>query len=515
MGGGILHFELAGKPCLGFDTGLSDKAFAQAKMAQFLSRAGFIVYPPEVGAPARIEPWQASGVTELETTMVIWGPDVPGETLDKIIGAGPLGPDSAAGDASRDAALTALRYWIRARRLLAEEERCPPWPAGALVVGDSGTYPPGTVFFPPEQLVRRTIEAGGDTVWLEGAERWTHPDLTGSEADAFTAGALLYRIFGGAPPYPANDIDTVRQDIRDGVTVPLRLVTPELNEDLAILIACAIAPISYYTKQQKSRFPAKRPDLEALAQAAGETGNAPLSGTEALSGGAGGFFRTLTGAERAKIEQEREQFKKRTEVTVKTTRFVRRNNAIILGALAAAVIVGAIIFSTVRQRMAMFNTRGLTPVEVVETFYTSFNTLDHATMEACVVKKAGKEDINMVTNIFVFSRVRQAYQYDDITISPELWLEQGGQPTTQMVFGVSELDIAAVDTDDRDGEVSYRASYRLWGANTGDTGDDPRALEPGMELTPVLPQGMALTDEVRLVLSKGAWRIAEIRREVR
>jgi hypothetical protein len=146
---------------------------------------------------------------------------------------------------------------------------------------------------------------------------------------------------------------------------------------------------------------------------------------------------------------------------------------------------------------------------VVETFYGSFNTLDHTTMEACVINKAGKSDIDLVTNVFVISRMRQSYDFADGTISPEVWLERGGQPTIQIIFGVSELKLTAVDADDRDGEVSYRVSYRLWGSEP----EGEEAVELTAEITPVLPQGTALTDEVRLVRYRDAWRIAEIQRE--
>ena len=65
----IYHFELEGKRVLGFDTGLSALAFAQAKMAQAITDRGFIVIP-EGG----VETWKASGVAELpgdgRTTMV-------------------------------------------------------------------------------------------------------------------------------------------------------------------------------------------------------------------------------------------------------------------------------------------------------------------------------------------------------------------------------------------------------------------------------------------------------------
>jgi hypothetical protein len=81
-------------------------AFAQAKMAQFITQTGSIVYPE-----GRIETWQAEGVTEIagesgEGTMVIQGPFFPGECLDSVL------RDSG----RREESLDAVRFWFQALR---------------------------------------------------------------------------------------------------------------------------------------------------------------------------------------------------------------------------------------------------------------------------------------------------------------------------------------------------------------------------------------------------------------
>ena len=55
----IFGFEREGQRFLGFDTGLDDQAFAQAKMAQFITRKGFVVFPG-----GKIDTWKAEGVIE-------------------------------------------------------------------------------------------------------------------------------------------------------------------------------------------------------------------------------------------------------------------------------------------------------------------------------------------------------------------------------------------------------------------------------------------------------------------
>ncbi|MDR2185208.1 MAG: hypothetical protein LBO80_06015, partial [Treponema sp.] len=152
----IFYPEVNGRPVLGFDTALDAQSFAQAKMAAFLTQQGTIVFPG-----GRVETWQAQGVAELARnpgapqTMVIWGPFFPGERLTGII----------SDPGRRDEALDALRYWLRARPLVEGAGFLSP--AGVLVVTErtgreaGAGFPPGTLLFPPERLVKRCLEAEG------------------------------------------------------------------------------------------------------------------------------------------------------------------------------------------------------------------------------------------------------------------------------------------------------------------------------------------------------------------
>ena len=78
-------------------------------------------------------------------------------------------------------------------------------------------------------------------------------------------------------------------------------------------------------------------------------------------------------------------------------------------------MVGAGVGSILKGVLAPRVTRGFTPREVVQAFYSSMNKLDQMTMGACVIDGAGKGEINEVTNLYVISRgihrVRGEIQY--------------------------------------------------------------------------------------------------------
>ncbi|MDR3191461.1 MAG: hypothetical protein LBT87_00165 [Treponema sp.] len=521
----IIHLEVEGKAALGFDTGLSSQAFAQAKFAQSIVQEGRVVYPD-----GKIENWQASGVLEYKNgespTMVIWGPAFPGERLDLL----------AADPARRDEALEALRYWMAAR---SGEDKGPGAngylvPAGALVVTaarQTPRFPRGTLLFSPERLAVRCLQAEGEDRWREGAESLINPEL-GGEAAVFTAGALLYRILTGQAPFPNRNIDLLHQDIREGVFLPARFAAPGLDEDLAKLMDRAMAglpaPGSAKTRSVrtgsvrnsptggigsgKAGSVTGRPDLGELAAAIGPAG----------SGGAALFFRPLDEETQERLAEERAQLEKKRKLTVNTRRFVIRNSAILGGSLAALVALLLVAYSIIAGRKDLPTTRGMEPLQVIEAYYNAFGELDHTMMDACVINKAGKRDIEMVTNFFVLSRVRQAYEYvPDIMLPAQKWRDQGSPLTKSQVFGVTDLDIRQTGGDERADQVQYRASYTLWIPAESDSSADPDTRDgPSAGANPAaeaeqgsLPRGYPITDELTMVRRKGDWRISGLERE--
>jgi hypothetical protein len=504
----ILHLEIGGGRRLGFDTGLSPQAFAQAKLAQFITQEGSIVLPN-----GRVLLWQPGGAEELRGSMVVWGPNFEGERLDQL-----LGPAALASPEARHKALWALGRWIAAY-----PQGKSLWPAGVLVVPASledGPYPTGTVLFPPEGLRLRVVQAEGEDVWINGGESLVCRDLEGEAAASFTAGAMLYRVLvsekippgeaAPALPFPARDKDLLHQDMREGIFLPLRLAAPGLDPVAADLADRALAG---------SKPPVSRPSLEAFTKVLEKTGGTAL-------------FRELDGGELEKLREERRRFEKKRKLTVGARRFVVRNTAVLAGIGAALVIVSLVVNSMIASRRDRPTTAGMDSRQVVEAYYGAFGKMDHTLMEACVLKKAGKGDIDMVARYFVTSRVRQAYEYTAESVIPaQDWFEMGAPPTGVPIFGVSDLSVARTAGNDADEELRYRAEYILWipgpgedneegpapiiavpgPAQPADSGLPPGAAAAGPEEF-IPPRGYPFIDELTLVLHKGDWRISNITR---
>ena len=473
----IFNFELDGKTVLGFDTGLNAQAFAQARIARYITSPGTIVYPD-----GKTENWQPGGTVEYESTstIVIWGSNFPGEELLELIND----------DNRKEEALNALRYWLKARMIAEEknpaESDAPfPGPKGAFFVSKEKqeTYPMGTVFLPPIWLLKRTLEADGAEAKLE-AERWTHPDLEGSKSISFSAGAMLYRILSGAPPFPRETEAELRQDIREAVFIPPNLASPGIDPEMSDLIARSMCRVAQDAEA------GIRPSPDFINGFIGPPGSKPVSG----------WRRSLNEEEISKIRAEHEQYSKRSALKVKTRRFVIRNTAIIAGSAIIAIILILSVRSFVRGRADLPTTKGMTPIEVAEAYYGAFDDLNHVLMEACVIGKAGKQDITMIMNFFVITKVRQAYEYGEgLMIRAQEWIDSGRPEIDRTVFGITDFSVRVLSEDGKN--ANLEVNYILW-APGSDTGDE--------EMTIQQVSGRVTKDYLTLTFQKDAWRIAEI-----
>jgi len=482
MGRQIFLFDVEGRKALGFDTGLDSRAFARAKFAQFITEPGLIVSLDEANSSGNF--WKASGVVEyseaetVEATMVVWGPPFNGERLDLLLHD----------NEKREAALVAIRLWIQAVLALGKEPPigAPPlWPCAALIGGSQQNE----IFFAPPSLAWHCLMTKESN---QINNRYVQPDLNGMNAAAFTAAAMLYQVFAGSPAFPAVDEITLHEDMREGNFLPIRLAVPGLDERLAALIQDALGQ-----NVKKGGLPNGTRLLEGFLAILQPDLPAPIPS----------FVRPLAEADKLSIEKEKNQYLKTTNASVNTRRFVKRNAAILLGSFAAVVIALLIANSIIRNRSAL-STAGMEPVQVVESYYNSFGALDHQRMDACVYKGVGKDDINLVMNLYIFSKVRQAYEMNarPLIISASDWLERGGGQVNLQVFGVTDLQIA------KNSEARYRVDYTLWVPD--EAVDRPEteqnAAREAVEFPP--PQAFRYTDFVTLVQKKGNWRISEIQR---
>jgi len=483
--------DVNGNQSVCFDTRLDPRAFARTKMSQSLIEKGYIVFPD-----GSHEEWKASGVIEINGNMRVWGPLFKGERLDLLIEDNSILTRQATQKSYQTTALQAVVFWARAKMFLGDIHSSLN-PGAALIVCDDnaenapaqGKYPVGTVFFTPANLTNRCLiiektENQKKTEYSGSAKRsagnrkkssyteneqdvpvldhFCCPDLTGIEAAAFCAGAMLYKILTNVHPYPSDS--TIFQDMREGIFLPPHLAAPGLNKNLCGIIQSALLlPVEKRrTGESGTEIIVKM--LRVLMESENAQGKAE-EGKSAQTNGIipiASLFSTLPREEQTRTESEKKRYYFTQNTQTGIRRFVTRNKHALIGSAIGIFFVLFVVFSTANSVRHRPTTEGMAADTVIMAYYEAFSSLDHIFMEACI-NGASRADINVAANFFAVNKTRQAYEQSSRSIIPaRIWKETGGTLPAPDVFGVTDLVIEFLAGREEDNMLIYRTRYLLW-----------------------------------------------------
>ena len=458
--------NVEGKSAICFDTGLDPRSFARTKMSQSLIEPGYIVYPD-----GSHKTWKALGVNEVNGLMQVWGPPFTGERLDLLL---EKAYSAAQTKEAQQASLQAVVFWIRAKMLLGEQHSALN-PGAAFICREEGEDPAGSVFFAPENLSNRCLLIEGEEL-----DRYNCPDLSGTEAVAFCAGVMLYTIFAGIYPYQSKD--TIFQDMREGIFLPLYLAAPGLDEKLCGLIQSALL------------LPVEKRKINESAANIISSILSILMGKENAVVSFSSLFSLLPPEQNAQLAKEKKRYLLKQNNSAKLKRFVTNNKFAFVGVAAGLIILLFIIGNWVKSYQQRPTTVGMFSNNVVTAYYDAFSSLDHIFMESCI-NGADKSDINTAIYFFAINKTRQAYETssESFIIPAKAWRDVGRELPSVNAFGVTDLSVEYLDGSEDGNMMIYRADYLLW--------------------SPDLDYAISRSDILTLTRDKRKnWRITEILR---
>jgi hypothetical protein len=186
-------------------------------------------------------------------------------------------------------------------------------------------------------------------------------------------------------------------------------------------------------------------------------------------------------------------------------RFWQRNWRVAAIVAAVAILLGALGGTILKNVLAPRVTKGFPPQKVVETFYSSMNTLDHTTMQACVVGPAGRGEIDEVTTLYVTSRVTQGYEGRSSVVSAAEWDEAGRPPLVppSSLYGVTGL---TVHEEQGAPTPVFLVVYDKW-----NPAPPPDTVGGSVDFVPQ-SEGHTTRDRVSMKLDRGDWVISRIER---
>jgi hypothetical protein len=444
----------AGRLHLAVSLGTATRGAALTRILALRAAPGWIA-----GPTTGVREWRFEGVVEHDGKVYLIGPHVPGVSLHEVLAM---------------PARQALPFIARlVSALLQLSETGAGWfplQSDSVIFTDEQT-----ILFLPPSVDRELRDLLPFESHRETFECLNHPDLKGAPCAAFSVAAGLFRIITGRFPFWGSDAGDLHEEVRSLEIQPPASLVPGLEQEVSDTIMAGLGR--------------GRGGTASLAQIGkGLEGWQTRDLVHPLSEEARQSALATAGARQASAERG---FLRR--------RFWQRNWRVAAIVATVVILLGALGGTVLKNVLAPRVTHGYPPRRVVEAFYTSMNTLDHTTMQACVVGRAGWGEINEVTTLYVTSRVTQGYEGRSNVISAAEWDKAGrpplAPPTT--LYGVTGLSIT-----EEQGEPSpvFLVKYDRW------TPGAPPDSGPGADVAP-RSEGHAVTERVLMKTDRGDWVI--------
>jgi len=107
------------------------------------------------------------------------------------------------------------------------------------------------------------------------------------------------------------------------------------------------------------------------------------------------------------------------------------------------------------------STKGYTPIQIVESYYNSFNTLQHYVMDDCITDKADNGVIREVLALFVTNRQTIGYQNKSYIVPAYTWDKQGRPALDPPYFLYGIINLKTESIGDQK-EPVFIVDYERW-----------------------------------------------------
>ncbi len=286
-------------------------------------------------------------------------------------------------------------------------------------------------------------------------------NISGSKQLAFIRAAVLYAALTGIPPFSAEELSQRQADILDANFLPLKNRINGISPELSDAVSMAL---EYKSLKNQADYATKK----ILEEKTGQSENCesdimfPLSALQDELGldAKGNYTEPVRkksmsdsdfSAEAAKLEAKKKR-------SAGKSRLIRRNKT----SLIIAAIIGAFISigaqNVYKDSLTKATTVSLTARETAEAFFTGMHKMNIELMYTASSGHEVKPLIDMISNLYVTSKTRSAFDYKDGTLTPEVWLYRHDL-REYWQFGITNFKIDDSSLDLISGETVQGADF--------------------------------------------------------
>jgi hypothetical protein len=245
---------------------------------------------------------------------------------------------------------------------------------------------------------------------VEYVENWRQPILPIEQISSYSAAVMIYTIITGKRPLTAETPEQLTENFLDSFFIPAEYLCTISKENAEILTNALKGKIKF------------RPTLKRLLSIFGEDLSA--------------IYMEETKTANSEIK---EKFYSNQVKQIKKIRFFKKHFTQISVSCIAVVLIAIVTIYMVNTELERPTTKGLTSLQVVESFYSAFNHLDTIALDECFSKKSGKQIKNAIATIYVTGKMQSVYNRGHGFLTPAQWIVNASPESS--VYGITHLKI--------------------------------------------------------------------------
>lgn len=345
----------------------------------------------------------------------------------------------------------------------------------------------------PYEFYERSMFAQTQSETSEFHGCWTNGALDEVDSWRFTLSAYAYTAITGQKPFTELNSEKRAMDYFDNNFLPLEYAIIANNDDEKKLFQTIDKNLSITKKAYQIIKPQKNSSVAKRIET-------KLSLSENEKNSCSKYLSNLIlepiQEENPDFVAKREIFIKKQESKISKKRFVRKHSTKITVITILSIIAILFIGSLIKIYTEKPTTEGMSPIQVVETFYNSVNTMDSNVLLSCGPNSVTKDYSSMISSILVTSKMRESYESLVAIMPPSDWVNFD-TPSEIPVFGITQLEIISHDTWN---EISSK----------GDTASFTVEYYLIYNPTDALYEVQEVTDTLMLEFGSKEWQIEEM-----
>lgn len=279
------------------------------------------------------------------------------------------------------------------------------------------------IYFLPESLFEFSISHYDEKTYSNNQGFWQNKALTGNNALIFLQGVIAYYYFSEIFPFMKTSLQERQEDIIDSNFIQIENLVNGINSNLAANINFTLRLDNQY-ERDKSFL-----DLDILKSQIGINDD-------------GTFFEpvrnTTISNEQFQINIEKKQ--KSKEFATAQKRFFKRNSIIIIISLILIIFISNFIYKTHLDNLQKPSAKNLTSTQAVATFFSGYHQLKPQLMSIVSKGSNPQKIIDMISNVYVTSQTRTAFEGKNTSITLELFLTRP-ELMNSWIFGITNFTI--------------------------------------------------------------------------